>query len=565
MADKDTAINSEQFKTKLFTEITGRQTFLESDRLRFDAITEHVGSHIHPVREDIKQTKLQGERQGVQIYDGTGQNALNTFANGLYGNMVSPAINWFRLGVGDEKVMENATVRQWVQEVERHLYSVFNASNFYDAVFPWIKDGAGMGTATMFPSEDIERGGVHFLTIHPGQVYISLNNRMEVDVLHRKFKMSAKQMAQEFGEDVLPQSVKNALVNNQFEIFEIIHAVYPNESYDPLSIAARRQKFSSVWLVSDANANEAILRMSGFRRFPYVVWLYEQSGQENYGRCPGMYALADMMGLNLMSKLLLGAAEKAVDPPVSLPDEMSDEEYNGMPRGLNWYTQPDRIPIVQDSRAQFPITLEIQQDKRDAINRHFHVDFFLMLQSAERGLTATEVLERQGEKASVLGAAIGRMSRSLDRIIDAVFDIEFEAGRLPPIPQALLDSKVERVDPVYMGPLAQIQRRLFQTTGIMRSLESMQIPFTLKPETMDTIKWDDLTIELAEIGGMPQKLIMDKNTLQLLRAQRGAQEQQAAELDKLAEGSKATKDLAQADQLTGGQISAVGEELAGAG
>ena len=59
-------------------------------------------------------------------------------------------------------------------------------------------------------------------------------------------------------------------------------------------------------------------------RFPFIVNHYERGNDEDYGRSPGMYALFDIMGQSLMSKHMMGAAERSVDPPFAVPDDVDE-------------------------------------------------------------------------------------------------------------------------------------------------------------------------------------------------------------------------------------------------
>jgi len=162
-----------------------------------------------------------------------------------------------------------------------------------------------------------------------------------------------------------------------------------------------------------------------------------------------------------------------------------------------------------------------------SIKEHFNVDFFLMLSSAEKVMTATEIMEKQGEKAVVLGSQVGRLTADvLEPVIDRAFDIEMRAGRLPPIPDILRKSRA-RIDVDYLGPLAQIQKRQFKTQGITNA-EAVLFPMaSAYPEVLMVIDPIKVAKELVEAAGMPQSCMRsDEEIAALLDAQR---KQQAAQ------------------------------------
>ena len=58
--------------------------------------------------------------------------------------------------------------------------------------------------------------------------------------------------------------------------------------------------------------------------------------------------------------------------------------------------------------------------------------FFLVLARAEREMTATEIMERQAEKAVLLGPQVDRLEQEgLAKVFDIVSDIADNANRLP--------------------------------------------------------------------------------------------------------------------------------------
>lgn len=54
---------------------------------------------------------------------------------------------------------------------------------------------------------------------------------------------------------------------------------------------------------------------SGFQEFPYIVPRFLKATGETMGRSPAMTALPDVKMLNLMSKTIIQAAQKQIDPP----------------------------------------------------------------------------------------------------------------------------------------------------------------------------------------------------------------------------------------------------------
>ena len=72
---------------------------------------------------------------------------------------------------------------------------------------------------------------MHFNTLHIAEYFIQENTKGTVDTLYRKYKMTARQAVQEFGEDNLGTKVKEAVKDKPDTQFNFIHAVEPTEDY----------------------------------------------------------------------------------------------------------------------------------------------------------------------------------------------------------------------------------------------------------------------------------------------------------------------------------------------
>ena len=249
------------------------------------------------------------------------------------------------------------------------------------------------------------------------------------------------------------------------------------------------------------------------------------------------------MGVNVMSEDLQEASHLSVKSPLNVPSEQR-HRVRIVPHGMNYYKDPRRIITPIYTGINYPVGIDQLKRKEDLIRKHFKVDFFLMLAETERQMTATEIIERQSEKAAVLGAMIGRLQdECLNPIIDRVFRIEYEAGRLPKIPESLIPygGRGLRVD--YMGPLAQAQKRLHKTQGVLHTLEALQGLLALKPDIADNIDWDIVAREIMDSHGFPQNAIRDPELVRLMREQREKMLAEQAQLEQTQQMAEAMPKL----------------------
>jgi hypothetical protein len=555
---------SENQDQSLIRLITGRQTKLESDKVNFNERMQDVADYVCPHREDIRGTLQKGEKKGSKIFDGTAVGAAVLATDGIHGYHVSPAFPWFKYQMNRKKVNQVPAVREWLDEIEFNMYMALTRSNFYSEMWPYIYDGFTIGTAPIYPEEDLAEGRIIFEAVHPGEAFVAENKYGDVDIMHRKRKMSARQLVQMFGKENLTPVVTQAYDAQPFQEFEIIHAVFPREEYDDRMKDAKKKRFASCWYMP---AGRHLCRVSGFDRFPYHVWRYMKSGKEPYGISPAMLAMADIKGVNILSKTLLGAAQLAVDPAYNVPSYLQGK-VQLRPRGLNYIKEgtTDKISPVNTGK-DFPVGIDREQSKQQAIKERFHVDTFLMLASLDgRGQrTAYEVSEMMAEKAAVLGAELGPLNTELDHILDHVYDIELAAGRMPGPPDILYELAEQdphlRFDPVYMGPLAQAQRERFAKDGVRKffmeigPLVNAQMAAGQGSDLLDNFDLDEAGRYLADSNGIPAVMIRDKETVKAIRQSRTQAMQEAAQQEQMAQTMGNIKTASEADKNMDGQLS----------
>jgi len=543
--------------------IIKRQAQLEDLRLPWERLWQDIADYVVPVRANIK-SESKGTNRATKIYDGSPLAALELFADGLHGYLVSPSIQWFRLKMADPRLNAIPEVKEWLQETEKTLYSAFQRSNFYTTMGEFFIDAGSIGTSTIYSEEywpeNTTVSKILFHTRHCAEICIAENEQGIVDTVYRKYKIQARQAAKKFGKENLSLSLQNALEKNPFTEFEFIHALFPREERQLGKLNAKNKPFASYWLQLEG---KKMVLESGYDSNPFSVWRYRKASNEVYGRSPASTALSDIIGLNLISKTLLKAAELSVEPAYNVPSELLGK-VRILPRGMNYYDDEKRVISPVLSGINFPVGIDREDKKREIIQDHFKVDFFLMLSRAERQMTATEIIERQGEKAAVLGTAIGRLNyECLDPTIDRTFDIEYNAGRIDDPPDILLEQPGARIDVDYMGPLAQAQKRLFQTQGIIRSLEGLKPILDVNPDSADIVDWDDTARQVLESYGMPQKTIRSMDEVLGIREARAQFQKQQLTMENMERIIQQSKTVAEVDDLSGGKLSEAIKNLAG--
>jgi hypothetical protein len=503
--------------------LINRSRYLEDDRRPWETAWKEIMPYVHPRRSSFDNTGEEGESFGKPNQSSVPVIALQQLADGLQGYTVSRPIRWFQIGLEDERLMEEPGAADYLEYIERHLYSVFNRSNFYESMTESYMDAGSCGTATNYTQEHIKDGTVRFTAIHPSEMFISEDDSGMIDTHLRKHWKTLKAISLRFGEENLHEQWRNRLEKKPFEKVEIRHFVFPADQKKLMGLTdSFKTHFPIVSIHVDVQ-NKHILSAGGYYEDPFHTWRWRKNSGEQYGRSPALDGRADILTINQVRNTMVKAAQLAVEPPLNVPESMKDYEQI-FPRGFNYYSDPQAIIRPIDLGSNYPVGVDTEDALTQAIYQRFYVDFFLMLQRLERSMTAREVIERQGEKAAILGSIVGRLNNEfLDPIIRRVLGIVIRSGQLEDPPPVLRqygwNLKIE-----FLGPLAQIQRSYYQSQGVMRGFQAAVPVFQMKPRTMDNFDMDELVREAAESHGMPQKIIVDTDERDEKRKQRAEAE-----------------------------------------
>jgi hypothetical protein len=521
-------------RTDLSKSLLSRYEKLEGQRQNWETHWQEVADYMQPRKADVTKQRARGDKRMEQVFDSSPIQAVELLAASLHGMLTNPSTPWFTLRFKDEEIDNEDEAKLWLEEATASMYTAFNRSNFQQEIFELYHDLITFGTAAMFIEED-DDDIIKFSTRHINEVFIAENDKGRIDTIFRRFKISARAAVQKFGDNV-SSDIQGIFKKDPYEEVEILHAVYPRSDFDPKKKDKGNMPFESVYL-EYKNASE--LSVGGFKEFPFVVPRYLKASNEIYGRSPAMTALPDVKMLNEMSKTTIKAAQKQVDPPLLVPDDGFLLPVRTVPGGLNFYRSGTRDRIEPlNIGANNPLGLNMEEQRRDSIRAVFYVNQLMMQQGPQ--MTATEVIQRNEEKMRLLGPVLGRLqSELLKQLIDRVFAILLRNNMLPQAPEFLSGRDIEIE---YVSPLAKAQK----STGlqsIMRAIEILGSLANVAP-VFDYVNFDNLVKHLADIVGMPQKLLKSQNEVNAQRQQAAQQQEQMQQMQQLQQAAKAGGDIA---------------------
>ena len=144
------------------------------------------------------------------------------------------------------------------------------------------------------------------------------------------------------------------------------------------------------------------------------------------------------------------------------------------------------------------------------------------------------------EKMRLLGPVLGRLqSELLKPLIDRAFSLILRKNLFRPAPEFLAGKDIEIE---YVSPLAKAQKST-ELQSIMRAIEIMGSLANVAP-VFDHINMDKLVRHLADIVGVPQKILKPQSQLNAERQQKEQQQQQMQQMQQLQQVAQAGGQIA---------------------
>lgn len=532
---------------KTAKDIIRRYDALKGDRHNWENYWQNLAYHIMPHKAYFTREKVTGEALPTDLYDSTSVYANQVFAAGLHGYLTNPSSKWFMVATQNRDLMEKKENALWLKAAEDKIYSVLNSSNFNQQIHEAYLDLGCLGTAVFYEEED-ERDIIRFYARQLSECLIAEDSRERVNEVIRNFELTALQARDMFGSNAGKAVLKAIEKKDYTSKFVFLHAVYERYDRDITKKDATNKPFASIWVNKDEQKK---VKEGGYDEFPYMAVRFSKTSDQVYGYSGGMVSFADIKMLNRMSRTTIKGAEKAVAPTIILPHDgyvlpfdLRANKVNYKRKRTSVDEKIETIPV-----GNVGLGLEMENQRREMIQKSFFVDLFLMLTN-QKNMTATEVTERVQEKMLVIGPILGRlMTELLDPIINRTLLILLKNGHLPKPPVGL-QGAVTEIE--YISPLAKAQKfnELNSINNTMAALEGMA---TIQPDITDNYDLDEMAREIGDINGINPELKRDPKEMAQMRQARAEQQAQQMQMDQINQAADAAKTGAEADKANRSQ------------
>ncbi len=513
-----------------------RHNALKSDRATYDALCQELGDVIAPRKAEItdKQQHPSNAKE-KRARNSTAATCNMTLAQGCMAYAVPFSEQWFACEPPAD-VTDDASF-QWYAKCSEIILAGLASSNFYAEIHEACLDRSGFSTGNLYCEESIlSLSGLVFDAVPVGSYSIAENAEKVVDTVFREREMTAVQLAQEFGENALPEKVKKALSDNSqrnTQKFTAIHGVYPREDRNSMKIDAGNMAFASCWFMA---GDKVLLREGGYETNPYLVSRYLKWGSSPYGWCPGWHALDPAKYLNRLEFLMDGVAEVQLYPRMLIPSTLDGVVGMGPGEVTIYNPFQQAMPSTWGTEGRIEAGLERLERREQEIKDAYHYDLFRMFSQIDKQMTAREVAERATEKLVLFSPTFLRMQQEwLEPLLQRVFRIYMRQRRFPDPPASVIamDSKGAHVRPprIQFTSRVALAIRSLQSAGFMNLLEALQPMLAIDPSVRHVVNILPASKGMGRNFGVPEEWMASEEqySAKVQAEQEAIRQQQGAE------------------------------------
>lgn len=525
-------------------EVLERQSQLEHVRSAYEPTWERVSDFCAPDappmmwrggRLDKSNQAERMERRSVNIYDTTIISAVDRLTAGLESLITPQSDKWHGISTAAMDDEETEEEKEWAEGLRDFLFALrYSAnSNFVPAIQSVYQNVVRFGPAYLYAEEGFTGSLIRYASIPVNEAYVARNRWGEVDIFHRRYERTARQVAQMFGYRKLPEKIQKLVSNKktELEMVSIVQAIQPRNERRTYDLAGERvyldSPFVSLHVLED---EEEVVMERPFQSFPISCFNWRRQENDVYGTSPCIQALTTVAELNEVRRSGLRALQQITDPTLAHTDDLDFVPVlnpGGNYPGL--MDEQGRMRIAPINTGQNPsYAFEYAGNRAGDVNELLYVNLFqTLIQNPQ--MTATEALIRQEEKGALLGPAgsviqsgfASNMDREL-AILEAkgLYD---EGSRFMP-PETLAGKAIR---PIFTSPL-DVLRKAAEARDTMQVLQTALSMAQQDPEVLDEIDTKEALRIVAGAGRAPQRIFRRKEEVDAIRQARAdaAQAQQ---------------------------------------
>ena len=544
--------------------------------MNFDVMWDKIARVVLPSAVGFTTSFAPGTNLNTEIYDATAQLALPRFAAAIDTLVTPQTTKWHNLQPNNKSLKKSANVQRFLSDVNDTLFAVRYAprANFASRASEVYTSMGAFGNGVLYIHNAMP--GIQYISIHLSEIWFDEDHTGRVDTAFWVHEYTVRNFFKRFPDANMPKLRDKALKDSKVldQKIKVCKAVFPRKDRNVAMRDAKNMPIASITFVMKNNSSGVggaqtfstgqavldsdkpeIIEESGYRKFPFAVARYVTAPREIYARGPANDAYADIKTLQEMSKTMLRTGQLAADPMYLAMDADAIDPFIARPGSVNYgYLSPDGNPRIKpvELRLESGFTLELMQQRREAVNGAFLINLFqVLIDKGSDRKTATEVMQLVQEKGALLGPIGSRLrTEFLGTIIDREIDILFSSNvfNINDVPEELRSSP--ELDVEYDSPLTRTMKAE-EGLGILRTYDfASQLINAGMTEIGKKLNGNRALERIADVNGAPPDVLFSDEEVAAQAQQENAGAAMGAAAQALPGIAAAAKDFAKAQQLS---------------
>lgn len=368
--------------------------------------------------------------RGARVYDTTAIESTKTFVSKLHTAMTPPQTQWGYLSLNKDWSSDNVQAREDAQiELNNYMVKLFeyiHASNF-DVVINECYFDVSVGTACLVANQYTDEQPLLFTSVPMDKLAIEEAMTGRIESWYRNWEnVKINEITKRWPKAKIPAEFER---DAKADPNAVVRMIYEGVMYVP----TEAKPYCYV-VCSDMY----VLYSEYFEVNPGIVWRFQKTNNDVFGRGPVMDALPSIISLNELAMIELAAANLNTFKPFM---GFSDAVFNPHTFKMQPMTiipiaqigpqgQVPLIPLPDTSNPQFSqLTIS---DLRMQIKALMFADSPIPQDGGKQPVSATELMISQQQLAQRIGPLFSRLQQEfLWPVIDRCMYILDKMGKLP--------------------------------------------------------------------------------------------------------------------------------------
>lgn len=509
-----------------------------------------------------------------QIIDSTGLLAVRTCAAGMWTGLTSPSRPWFKLGIGLPWIELDKDGKDWLEDTEQRLYTVFGQSNFYTTMSQAFQDVTVFGTAPVIMYEDTEDVIRCYLPC-AGEYYLACGGRFSVTTMYREYTMTVQQIVDMFTVDNCPPQVQKmwTAAGSSLEMeFVVAHAVEPNFALAPrggvgkkeISIISGKYAYRELYWLKGIKTDNPLSK-KGFHEQPFMTARWATTSNDAYGRSPCMDAIGDNKQIQQETRRKAEFIDKGVRPPMGANPELKNEPASIM-AGMITYTNSEGgkkgfWPLFEPNAAWLPAIVNDIKEVAQRIEKCLFVDLFMAISRMEgvQPRNELELTKRDLERLQELGPFVEMFENEFaGPAIKRALGILQRRRMLKPMPPSLQNVPL-KINYISIMKLAQRSAESIAMKDVLQTMGGLSSAAKAAgvPDPLRVFNLDKSGKHYADLNNYPADCIFTDDEVAEHDKIRSDEQQKAQQPQQAMAAVTAAKTLADTNIQPGNALSAM--------